>query len=212
MDRIAALISPPYFPLSLWHPPPNCRKMPKSAFKLKAIHLHFSDCSVNVPCVFLIPTNQLLCHPVELFIVNAAGWTAASEWCEQRWAKVESERIKCVNENWIKSSWISVNLSHCTEMRWIWIYAAEGGENKTKMVRQKKSLLISDGEQWQGSADLWTACHHLNIEPSVKSTHARTHSPRPLFYQCSQISAKQHVVPVWTVKPSLSISLRVVRS
>lgn len=37
---------------SVWHPPPDCRKMPKSAFKLKAIHLHIFDYSINLPPVF----------------------------------------------------------------------------------------------------------------------------------------------------------------
>lgn len=44
--------------------------MPKSAFKLKAIHLHIFDYSVNLPPVFFTPTNHQLCHTVELFIVD----------------------------------------------------------------------------------------------------------------------------------------------
>lgn len=71
--------------------------MPKSAFKLKAIHLHIFDYSINLPPVFFFffssPTNQQLRHAVELFIVDddaADGGMAVGmcEYCtcvEQRW-------------------------------------------------------------------------------------------------------------------------------
>ena len=46
--------------------------MPKSAFKLKAIHLHIFDYSINLPAVFFFfnPTNQQPCHAAGLFIVD----------------------------------------------------------------------------------------------------------------------------------------------
>lgn len=92
---------------------------------------------------------------------------------EQRWVKVESEkRQRCkweldlLNFNASRPQHkdeLEANL--CSRGR-----TEPGREGKTG----KKSPLISSGEQRWRSTDLWTGCHHLNIEPSVTSTHAHT--------------------------------------
>lgn len=181
---------------------------------IQLICLVFFFLSPPVSC-FVIQQNYLLLMMMLLLVGQCrvrefCVWSGGSRGRQRRNLK----RGKGVNENWIKSFWISKHLCHCTE-----ISAAlsslgcididlcsrgrreQDGDSKTV----KKSLLINEGEQWQGSADLWTACHHLNIDPSVKSTHA--HTVWGLYFNSTvtEISAKQHVVSVRTVKLSLSI-------
>lgn len=54
-----------FLPFTSCVPPPDCRKMPKSAFKLKAIHLHSFDYSINFPSVFYShPSAAMHCNRI----------------------------------------------------------------------------------------------------------------------------------------------------
>lgn len=143
---------------SLWHPAPDCRKMPKSAFKLKAIHLHIFDYSINLPSVF--SPHQSAAMQWNCLLLLMLVWGCVCEY--SMWVKVESEKgQRCkwgLNKTELERDLCSIGK----------------GEQDREDKTVKKSPLISGGERRQRSTDLWTACHHLNIEPSFTSTHAHT--------------------------------------
>ena len=65
---------------------PNAEKMPKSAFKLKAIHLHTSDYSINLPSVFSPPPiSRYAMHAQEWFVVVDAAVGTVWRKNKKRW-------------------------------------------------------------------------------------------------------------------------------
>lgn len=89
-------LPPPSLTLPLWHPAVKCRKMPKSAFKLKAIHLHISDYSVNLPSVSSPP-------PISSFAIRWNGTSLMK-------TVVVGHLFACVFEFSVWSEGISVRL------------------------------------------------------------------------------------------------------